>query len=92
MIKQRKLKLKPSQRDKRRYLLISGTSEKVEEAILEYLGVLGMAESAYKFVKRLDGKIVGSVKREMLERVKASLAFKDLSVEKVSGTLKSLGV
>lgn len=92
-MKQKKLRLRPSQRDKRRYLLINcDSNSKVEDAILEYIGVLGMAESAYKFVKKLNEKIVGSVRREMLEKVKASLCFKDLRIEKVSGTLKGLGV
>lgn len=92
-MKQKKLNLKPSQRDKRRYMLIKcDSSSKVEEAILEYVGVLGMAECAYMFVKRLDGSIVGSVKREMLEKIKAGLGLKDIDIERVSGTLKGLGV
>jgi RNase P/RNase MRP subunit POP5 len=92
-MKAQRLKLKPSARDKRRYFLISGGSnEKIEKAILEYLGVLGFAKSAYLYVKRSKGRIVGSCLRGAVEDVRASLAFKKMKIEKVSGTLKGLGV
>ena len=57
----KKLKLKPSARDKRRYFLVSGVSNrKIEESILDYIGVLGFAKSAYMFVKKKDSKVIGS--------------------------------
>ena len=89
----KKLKLKPSARDKRRYILINEKdNEKVEKVILDYLGVLGFAKSAYMPVKTKDfmGKIIGSVNREELNNVKAALSLAGISVEKVSGTLKGL--
>ena len=45
--KVKKLKLKPSARDKRRYFLVGAKNAKVEAAILEYVGILGFAKSAY---------------------------------------------
>ena len=88
----RKLKIKPSQRDKRRYLLIDcNDNEKIEKAILDYVGVLGMAKAAYVKVKSVDGKTIGSVLRGELEDVRAGLGLAGISVEKVSGTLKGLG-
>lgn len=93
MIKAKKLKLKNSQRDNRRYLLvIEKESAKIEKAILDYIGILGFAKSSYLFVKSLGDRSVISIKREELEKVKASLALSNISVIRVSGTLKGLRV
>lgn len=87
-----KLKLKPSARDKRRYFLVRATNEKVEAAILEYVGVLGFAKSAYVKVnmKNSSGKLVGSCLVKSLENVRAALALAGIRIEKVSGTLRGL--
>lgn len=91
MTKVKKLRLKPSVRDKRRYFIVStGDNKKVEAAILEYVGVLGMAKSNYMFVKKRGDHLVGSCGRDMLNDVRASLAFKGLKIDKVSGTLAGL--
>lgn len=91
MEKRKSLKLKPSARDKRRYFLVSCDSNKIiEDAILEYIGVLGFAKSAYMFVKKDKKKIVGSCIREELNNVRAALGMAGLKIEKVSGTLAGL--
>ena len=92
MVKTKKLKLKPSARDKRRYFLVKANSTLVEEAILEYIGVLGFAKSAYLKVntKEFPGKLVGSCLVKSLEDIRASLALAGIKIEKVSGTLKAL--
>jgi RNase P/RNase MRP subunit POP5 len=91
MEKKKKLKLRPSARDNRRYLLIDcKENEKVEGAILDYIGILGIAKSAYFFVKTEGDKVIGSCLRESLNPVLASLAFAEIKVLKVSGTLKGL--
>jgi RNase P/RNase MRP subunit POP5 len=91
MEKTKKLKLKPSLRDNRRYLLISGSNEEeIKKAILEYIGILGMAKCAYMFVKSQGDKLVIGIKRKELEKVKASLILKGIKIERVSGTLKGL--
>ncbi|MAH46010.1 hypothetical protein CMI37_09270 [Candidatus Pacearchaeota archaeon] len=88
-----RLKLKPSARDKRRYFLVSGGgNEKIEKAILDYVGVLGFAKSAYMFVKKAKGRAVGSCLRQELNNVRAGLGFGGMKIDKVSGTLKGLGV
>lgn len=88
----KRLKLKPSARDNRRYFLIDCKENKeIEKAILDYIGILGFAKSAYMFVKKENEKIIGSCLRENLDPVLASLAFAKLNVLKVSGTLKALG-
>ena len=87
---QKKLKLKPSARDKRRYLLISASNDKIEKAILDYIGVLGFAKARYMKVKSVGGKTVGSVDRKMLNDVVAGLGVAGISVGRVSGTIKGL--
>jgi RNase P/RNase MRP subunit POP5 len=101
-----RLKLKPSARDKRRYLLISEKSnKKIEQAILDYVGVLGFAKSGYMQVqhrsvypkisganKKIIKHSIGSIHRKELENIRAALAFAKISIAKVSGTLKGLGV
>lgn len=88
----KKLKLKPSARDKRRYFLTSASNSKIEAAILEYIGILGMAKSSYMKVntKNFPKRTVGSCLTKSLEDIRASLAFKGIKIEKVSGTLKAL--
>ncbi|MDO8517598.1 MAG: hypothetical protein Q7S33_05735 [Nanoarchaeota archaeon] len=89
--KPKKLKLRPSAKDNRRYLLINEKdNKKIEKAILDYIGTLGFAKSAYMNIKLDNGKIIGAVKREELEKVKASLALAGIKVEKISGTLAGL--
>ena len=92
-MKTKKLKLKPSARDKRRYLLIDcHDNSQIEKFILDYIGVLGFAKSAYVFVKKKGNKIVGSCLRESLNDVRAGLGFGGIKIEKVSGTIKGLGI
>ena len=88
--KTKKLKLKPSQRDNRRYFLVKKTSKDIEKIILEYLGILGSAKANYMEVKNLSDKIVGSVDRKSLDDVRSALALSGISIEKVSGTIKGL--
>jgi hypothetical protein len=88
----KKLKLKPSARDKRRYFLTRVDNKKIEEAILNYIGVLGFAKSAYMRVKtdNFPGYTVGSCLTKSLNDVRASLAFSGIKIEFVSGTLRAL--
>jgi len=82
--------LKPTMRDKKRYLLLSGSFSRkdVENTIIRYIGVLGYSKANPMWVR---GKIL-AVNRKEVEKVKASFALSDsISVKKVSGTLKGLG-
>ncbi|MBT3397749.1 hypothetical protein HOA55_02130 [archaeon] len=91
--KTKRLKLKPSARDKRRYLLISKESRvEIESSILEYIGVLGFARAAYLYVKKYKSKVVASCLASALDDVRTALAMTEIKIEKVSGTLKGLGV
>lgn len=85
------LKLKPSARADKRYLLIRGTRKNIENAILEFIGVLGWAEASPVFVSE-STEVVLAVNRKSLTKVKAAFALckDEIKVLRVSGTLKGL--
>jgi len=87
--------LKPSHKEKKRYLLIKGKDANkkiIEEVILEFVGVLGFAEASPQVVNSTRGQIVFAVNRRSLDKVRASFVMsdKDLEIVRVSGTLKKL--
>ena len=87
--------LKPSHREKKRYLLIKGkdVSRKIiEEVILEFIGVLGFAEASPQVIESINGRIILAVNRNSLDKIRASflMSDKDLEIVKVSGALKKL--
>ena len=86
--------LKPSMREKKRYLLVRGKNLKnsVEKAILEFIGVLGMSQAGLNYIKTGKDSMIISVNREAVDKVRASFAIygEKIRVEKVSGTLKGL--
>ncbi len=86
--------LKPSMRERKRYLLIIGSNlkEKIEKILFEFVGVLGMAETGLKFIKTSKDSAIIAVNREALNKTRAALAAsaENIKVEMVSGTLKGL--
>ena len=86
--------LKPSMREKKRYLLINGKNLKhnIEKSILDFIGVLGMSKTGLSFIKTEKDSAVISVNREALNNVRASLCVwpEKMVVERVSGTLRGL--
>ena len=86
--------LKPSMREKKRYLLLKGNNlnEDVEKTILDFIGILGMSKAGFKCIKRGKNSAIISVNREMMNEVRASFSASknDIVVEKVSGSLKKL--
>lgn len=86
----KKLKLKSSSRDNRRYILLKEKDKnKIEKAILDYIGVLGFAKSAPMIIEN-EGKIVLSCLREKIMDIRASLDFAKIKILKVSGTIAGL--
>ena len=89
-----KLKVKPSAKVKRRYILVEGAGKKViEKVVLDYIGILGWARAAPVFVKESKKGVVLAVERKEVDNVRAAFEISDkkLRVVKVSGTLKGLG-
>ena len=89
--------LKPSMRENKRYLVIEGrelSREKIEGIIKEFIGILGLAKSGLGFIKmdKDKSKAIISVNREAVNSIRASFAAspEDISVKRVSGTLKGL--
>ncbi len=88
-------KLKPSHRERKRYLLIVGkdvSKEEINKTILEFVGVLGFAESSPKMIKEKSGEIILAINRESLDKVRTSflMSGKDLKIVKVSGAVGKL--
>lgn len=86
------LKLKSTARLKRRYLLVKGEKSAIEQAILEYVGVLGWAKAAPVFLPHAQGMLVFAVNREEIVNIRAALALSPHSIQvvRVSGTLHGL--
>ena len=86
--------LKPSMRENKRYLKITGKDldKNIEKAILEFIGSLGYSKASPRFIKKTKTSAILSINRQSLDHVRASFAlYSDkISVEKVSGTLKGL--
>ncbi len=84
--------LKPTLREKKRYLLVKGKISEIERAIYDGIGVLGMSKLGFSKVKTGKDFMVISVNREMVDSVRASFAIwpEKIWVEGVSGTLKGL--
>lgn len=86
--------LKPSMREKKRYLLVKGKNpkENIEKAIKDFIGVLGMSKVGLGWIKTGKDSAIISVNRKMVDNVRASLAVwpEKMTVTKVSGTLKGL--
>ena len=86
--------LKPSMRERNRYLLVSGENLKtsVEDAIKDFVGVLGMAKIGLRWIKKEKNKAIISVDRKMVDVVRASFCVwkERILIEKVSGSLKKL--
>jgi RNase P/RNase MRP subunit POP5 len=86
--------LKPSHREKKRYLLIKGEDADkkiIESVILEFIGVLGYAKASPKFLKNEKGLVL-AVNRKAVDKIRSSflMSGKDVKIKKVSGTIKGL--
>jgi RNase P/RNase MRP subunit POP5 len=84
--------LRPTLREKKRYLLVKGNPNDIEKAILDFIGILGMSKAALAFIKKEKDSAIISINREALNEVRASLVVwpEKLEVARVSGTLKGL--
>jgi len=87
-----KLKVKPSAKIRRRYLLVEGSKEAVEKIILDYIGILGWAKAVPFFVRSTKKRTILAINRKSLEDIRASfeLSKSKIKILKVSGTLKGL--
>jgi RNase P/RNase MRP subunit POP5 len=86
--------LKPSMREKKRYLLVKGSNlrENIEKSIFDFIGVLGMSKAGLEWIKSSSDSAVIAVNRGSVNHVRASFAVwpEKIEVKRVSGTLKGL--
>ena len=84
--------LKPSMREKKRYLLVRGNIKDIERAILDGVGVIGMSKTGLGWIKSGKESAVISINRQVVDSVRACFALwpEKIWVERVSGTLKGL--
>lgn len=87
--------LKPSLRERKRYLLIEGKNankEDIEKTILEFIGVLGWAEASPKFIKNEKNKLIVAINHFALDKIRTSflMSEKDIKIKKVSGTVNKV--
>lgn len=87
--------LKPSHRERKRYLLLEGEDanmKKIEEAILNYIGTLGFAKVSPKVVTKIKNRLILSINREKIDEVRAGflVSGKQIRIIKVSGSLNKL--
>ena len=84
--------LKPTMREKKRYLIVKGHVEDIEKAILDFIGVLGMSKIGLNFIKKDRDSAIIAINRESINEVRSSLCVwsEKINIEKVSGTLKGL--
>ena len=86
--------LKPSMKEKKRYLLVKGKNLKanIEKSILDFIGTLGMSKTGLSWIKSSNNSAIICINREMVDKVRASLSIcpERITVERVSGTIKGL--
>ena len=87
--------LKPSHREKKRYLLVKGrdvSKNNIEKIILEFIGVLGYAEAGIIFVKINKASVIIAINREAVDKIRTSflMSKKDLNIVKISGSVKNV--
>lgn len=76
-------------REKKRYLLLKGdfTKKEVEDAIMKYVGILGYAKASPIWIS----KNILAINRSEINNVRGAFVLtNNISVSKVSGTLKKL--
>jgi len=85
-----KLKLKPSMRENKRYLLVDSTNKKkIEKSLRDYLGIKEFSRLGLSFLNINDRPVL-AINREKLYDSRAALCLAGIRTLKVSGTLKKL--
>ncbi len=83
-----KMKLMPTLKEDRHYLVFEGDKDKVEQALLEFLGILGYAKAGPILVEYSKGKGIISFNRKHADEVKSALLFYNIHTLGISGTIK----
>jgi RNase P/RNase MRP subunit POP5 len=92
----KKLRLLPSLKEKRHYLVIKSLKpikekefkEKIEKIILNFLGIFGYSKAGPLFIELKKEYALVSVITKYVDEVKAALALSNVKCVGVSGTIK----
>lgn len=95
---EKKLKLLPTLREKRHYLVIKSKQEmsekelheKIDKTILDFIGIFGYAKAGPLFIELKKDYAIVSITTKFVEQVKAALALSDMECVGVSGTIKKV--
>ncbi|MEM4152723.1 MAG: Rpp14/Pop5 family protein [Candidatus Pacearchaeota archaeon] len=95
-LKEKKLKLLPTLREKRHYLVIKPIyetnekelKEKIDGAIFDFIGIYGYAKAGPLYIEVKNNYAIVSVTTKWVDKVKASFIFTDLKCVGISGTIK----
>lgn len=97
---EKKLKLLPTLREKRHYLVIKPKSkqemsekelhEKIDKAILDFIGIFGYAKAGPLFIEVKRNYVIVSITTKYVKSIKAALALSDLECVGVSGAIKKV--
>jgi len=82
-----KIKLLPSLKEKKHYLVFKGDRKAAENAMFEYLGILGMAKSAAQIIGMKKDRGIIMFNREFTDEIRAALAFSGIHTLGISGTI-----
>ncbi|MEM2956001.1 MAG: hypothetical protein QW041_00245 [Candidatus Pacearchaeota archaeon] len=87
-IKKIKLKLLPSLKEEKHYLVFRGDKEKVVTALKEFLGILGIAKASPMIIETKKDIGILSFNRKYTNEIKTALIFYNIKTIGISGTLK----
>ena len=82
-------------RSKKRYLLIKAKTRKdIENSLLNGIGELGISKARPFFVEERENYFILGIERDYVDAIRSSFEIdkNEIRIEKVSGTLKGLGI
>ena len=87
--------LKPSHKEDKRYLLLSGkdvNGKNIDEAVLRFVGILGYAKACPQIIRTTKKKLILAINRKELDKIRASflMSGKDIKIDRVSGMIGKL--
>jgi len=86
-MKKIKLKLLPSLKEKKHYLVFKGDRKIVETALFDFLGILGMAKANPQVIIMRENIGILSFNRQYADEIKTALVLSGVHTLGVSGTI-----
>ena len=83
-----RIKLLPSLKEDKHYLVFQGNKDNVEKALLEFLGILGMSKANPVIIEFKKNVGILSFNRKYADDIKSALVFYNIHTLGISGTIK----